>query len=115
MCKIKDIHLKANVFEKMFNLRILKLYKSDPEKPSKVDISEGLDILPEELRILQWIDYPLPYVPLSFCAENLVKLEMCNSQLRQLWDGNQVCIPINYFVISLMFLLKCYKLFSYLN
>ncbi|KAF7808578.1 disease resistance-like protein DSC1 [Senna tora] len=74
----------------MYNMRFLRFYKSDPKEPSKVYISEGLDILPEELRLFHWIDYPLPYVPLSICASNLVKLVMHNSYLLQLWDEYQL-------------------------
>ena len=70
MCKIKSIYLKANAFEEMYNLTILKFYKSDPREPSNVYISQVLQNLPEELRIHQWDEYSQPYIPLSSCAES---------------------------------------------
>ncbi|XP_028760674.1 uncharacterized protein LOC114719361 [Neltuma alba] len=87
--KIKRITLRANNFRKMHNLIFLKVYKSDHRKPSKLNICEDMDYLPEELRFVSWEEYPLPYVPLHFCAENLLTLEMRNSNIRQLWGENQ--------------------------
>ncbi|KAK4259250.1 hypothetical protein QN277_005598 [Acacia crassicarpa] len=89
MSKIKRITLTTSNFQKMYNLKFLKLYKSERKKPSKVNIYGDLDSLPEELKFLFWIDCPLQSMPLSFCAENLVHLIMPNSRLQQLWDGNQ--------------------------
>ncbi|XP_054778038.1 disease resistance protein RPV1-like [Prosopis cineraria] len=86
--KIKRITLKASNFQKMYNLIFLKLYKSE-EKPSKVNILGDLDNLPEGLKFFCWEECPLPSVPLSICAENLVHLKLPNSNLRQLWDGDQ--------------------------
>ncbi|XP_028754860.1 disease resistance-like protein DSC1, partial [Neltuma alba] len=89
MCKTKEMTLQANTFRKMNALKFLKFYKSDFKKPSKVYVYEGLDNLPEELRFFFWEDYPLPSVPLSFCAENLMELEMPHNELQQLWDADQ--------------------------
>ncbi|XP_028760638.1 TMV resistance protein N-like [Neltuma alba] len=60
--------------------------KSDWEKPSKLSICEGLDYLSKELRFLHWEGYPLPSVPLQFCAENLIELKLPDSNIQQLWD-----------------------------
>ncbi|KAI9127077.1 hypothetical protein K1719_001636 [Acacia pycnantha] len=89
MSKTKEITLQANAFKKMNAMKFLKFYKSDFSEPSKVYVSEGLDNLPEELRFFFWEDYPLPSVPLSFCTENLMELEMPHNQLQQLWDTDQ--------------------------
>ncbi|KAF7838466.1 disease resistance-like protein DSC1 [Senna tora] len=73
-----------------FLRELLKHQEIDTYRPSQVHIcEEGLDNLPEELRILYWAEYPSSCVPLKFCAENLVNLKMPNSHLQQLWDGNQ--------------------------
>ncbi|XP_028754876.1 disease resistance protein RML1B-like [Neltuma alba] len=74
--KIKRIALRASNFQKMYNLIFLKVYKSDREKPSRLNICGDLDYLSEEIRFFSWEEYPLPYVPLQFCAENLITLEM---------------------------------------
>ncbi|XP_054811514.1 disease resistance protein RUN1-like isoform X4 [Prosopis cineraria] len=87
--KIKRITLTASNFRKMYNLILLKVYKSDPRKLSKLNVCEDLDYLPEELRFFCWEEYPLPYVPLNLCADNLVQLKMPNSYIRQLWNGDQ--------------------------
>lgn len=102
MCEIRNIFLKAEAFENMDNMVFLRFFKSDPKGLSKVHFLEGLKSLPEELRILYWVDYPLPYVPLNFCAENLVTLKMRNSNLQQLWSEDLVCIP-NCLVFILKF------------
>ncbi|KAI9127126.1 hypothetical protein K1719_001685 [Acacia pycnantha] len=80
---------RASNFRKMHNLIFLKVHKSDKRKPSKFTICDNLDYLPEELRFLSWEEYPFPQVPLNFCYENLIELRMPNSNIQQLWNGNQ--------------------------
>ncbi|KAI9127256.1 hypothetical protein K1719_001815 [Acacia pycnantha] len=80
---------RASNFQKMHNLIFLKVHKSDNRSPSKLTICDDLDYLPEELRFFIWEEYPFPHVPLHFCSENLITLEMPNSNIRQFWDGNQ--------------------------
>ncbi|KAI9127216.1 hypothetical protein K1719_001775 [Acacia pycnantha] len=87
--KIKKTTLRACDFQKMRDLVFLDVYKSDRDQRSKLNICEDLDYVSEELRFLRWEAYPLSYVPLHCCAENLTKLEMHNSNIRQLWKGNQ--------------------------
>ncbi|KAI4334698.1 hypothetical protein L6164_013412 [Bauhinia variegata] len=89
ICKIKQINLHANTFEKMNNLRLLHFHMSNPEEHSKVRVSGGLEIFPYNLRVLQWDRYPLRSLPSSFLSENLVELDMRNSQLEKLWDEDQ--------------------------
>ncbi|KAI9127253.1 hypothetical protein K1719_001812 [Acacia pycnantha] len=80
---------RVSNFRKMHNLIFLKVHKSDERKPSELIICDNLDYLPEELRFLSWEEYPFPQVPLNFCYENLIELVMPNSNIRQLWNGNQ--------------------------
>ncbi|KAK4259278.1 hypothetical protein QN277_005625 [Acacia crassicarpa] len=87
--KIKKTTLRASDFRKMRDLIFLKVYKSDRKEPSKLNICEDLDYVSEELKFFIWEEYPLSYVPLHFCAENLITLKMCNSNIQQLWKGNQ--------------------------
>ncbi|XP_054785329.1 disease resistance protein RUN1-like isoform X2 [Prosopis cineraria] len=87
--KIKRITLRAGDFGKMHNLIFLKVYKSNRRKPLKLNICGDLNYLSEELRFLKWEEYPLPYVPLNFCAENLVQLSMPNSNIQKLLSGDQ--------------------------
>ena len=63
---------------------------SDKRKASELIICDHLDFLSEEMRFLIWEEYPLPYVPLHFCAENLIELDMPDSNIKELWSGNLV-------------------------
>ncbi|XP_028762408.1 disease resistance protein LAZ5-like [Neltuma alba] len=84
--KIESITLMASHFRRMHYLMSLQVYKSDREKPSKLNICEPLDYLSKELRFLSWEEYPLPSVPLQFCAKNLIELNLPDSNIQQLWD-----------------------------
>ncbi|KAL5843304.1 hypothetical protein ACOSQ4_009262 [Xanthoceras sorbifolium] len=99
LSKIKDVQLSSQVFEKMCNLRILifkefiRLGAEDFVDISKVmNLPDGLDYLPHELRYLHWNRYPLEVLPSSFNPVNLVELELSYSNIEQLWEGTK-CIP----------------------
>jgi hypothetical protein len=66
------------------------------------------NFLPNELRLLDWPEYPGEFLPSNFCGENLVELNMCYSYLKEL-EGPQVKLII-VFNIS-WFQLRC-KLIS---
>ncbi|XP_054780000.1 disease resistance protein RUN1-like [Prosopis cineraria] len=89
LSKIRHLHLSTDTFKKMPNLRFLKFYSPTDRRSCKVDLSFGLESLPEQLRYLQWDDYPLESLPSSFCPEKLVELRMVNSHVKKLWDGVQ--------------------------
>ncbi|KAF8117270.1 hypothetical protein N665_0012s0270 [Sinapis alba] len=59
-------------FQDMCNLRLLKIYCSDPERRPGLDLSMGLVSLPEE-----------------FDPDNLVELNMPYSQLEELWEESK--------------------------
>ncbi|XP_028762387.1 disease resistance-like protein DSC1 [Neltuma alba] len=94
--KIESITLMASHFRRMHYLMSLQVYKSNQGKPSKLNICKSLDYLSKELRFLNWEEYPLPFVPLQFCAKNLIELELPNSNIQQLWDQVMVCSKIMY-------------------
>ncbi|XP_028807417.1 disease resistance protein RML1A-like [Neltuma alba] len=88
LSQIKDLELSADVFRKMPNLRFLKFHYSHGHEGScTVNLSSGLESLPNSLRCLQWDNFPSKCLPLSFCAEKLVVLRMQGSHLEKLWDG----------------------------
>ena len=80
----------------------LKIHKSDKTKTSELIICGCIDFLSEEMRFLTWEGYPLPYVPLHFCAENLITLDMPYSNIKELWNGNQVRMTLNIIYIFLL-------------
>ena len=86
--------MKPIVFREMYNLRLLKIVVRMGK--CKLHLSRGLDFLPDALRYLQWLEYPLKSLPSSFSPHNLVKLDMPLSQLEQLWSGFQVRICFKF-------------------
>ncbi|KAJ4840335.1 hypothetical protein Tsubulata_031270 [Turnera subulata] len=88
------IQLSPKVFEGMDNLRLLRFYFKDAswyDNPTKLGLpQQGLEYLPNTLRLLRWDLYPSPSLPSNFSPENLVHLEMWESSLTQLWEGENV-------------------------
>ncbi|XP_037493774.1 disease resistance-like protein DSC1 [Jatropha curcas] len=76
------IEIRSKSFMKMPNLRFLRITDSNWILP------DGLDFLPEQLRYLSWLFYPLKSLPSKFCPNNLVELRLPCSQLKQLWKGD---------------------------
>ena len=64
--------LKANVFERMKNLKFLV---------GNVHIGEALEYLPDELRVLEWREFPL-FVSSKCCLpRQLVALKLSKSNI----------------------------------
>ncbi|KAJ4850925.1 hypothetical protein Tsubulata_044424, partial [Turnera subulata] len=86
------IQLSPKVFEKMDNLRLLRFYFKDTwyKNPNKFYFPQGLEYLPNTLRLLHWDLYPSSSLPLNFHSESIVYLKMPNSSLTQLWEGENV-------------------------
>ncbi|XP_028807431.1 disease resistance-like protein DSC1 [Neltuma alba] len=89
LSQIEELQLSADSFGKITNLRLLKLYSFDPRRSCVVNLPSGLESFPNLLRALEWGNFPLKSLPLSFCAEKLVELRMPRSRLQKLWDGKQ--------------------------
>ncbi|PON67942.1 TIR-NBS-LRR-like protein [Parasponia andersonii] len=86
--EVREMHLNPTVFLKMYNLRLLKIYGKYDTK-CKVYFPQGLQSLPDQLRLLYWDKYPLKSLPSNFSPHNLVQLDLPNSQVEQLWNGVQ--------------------------
>ena len=78
----------------MRNLRLLKI--------GNVHLPEGLNFLSSELRLMNWLGYPLKFMPRNFHPNKLVELIMPHSHIKQLWDGVWVRFSImqNVFFFS---------------
>ncbi|KAM7469097.1 hypothetical protein LguiA_007280 [Lonicera macranthoides] len=85
------IEMGTKAFRKMAKLRLLEIHYTH--------IPKGPDYLPNELRWIDWDEYPSNYLPTTFEADNLVGLRLHRSGLRQLWEGRT----------SLFQLRKCQK------
>ncbi|RVW88931.1 TMV resistance protein N [Vitis vinifera] len=66
----------------------------------KVKLSKDLEFPSYELRYLYWHGYPLESLPSSFYAEDLVELDMCYSNLKQLWESDMLLEKLNTVRIS---------------
>ncbi|XP_010414675.1 PREDICTED: probable WRKY transcription factor 19 [Camelina sativa] len=77
--------LSPTVFGKMYRLRLLKLYGNQ----CKLRLSQGLETLPDELRLLHWENYPLKCLSQKFNPENLVEVNMPYSNMKKLWEGKK--------------------------
>ncbi|CAL8997435.1 unnamed protein product [Prunus brigantina] len=74
--ELELVTANARSFSMMNKLRYLKL--------NNVDLSNGLEYLPDSLRILEWPKFPLKYLPSSFNPEDLIELNMHHSCLNHI-------------------------------
>ncbi|PON31613.1 TIR-NBS-LRR-like protein [Parasponia andersonii] len=85
---MKAIRVKPTVFNSMHNLKYIKFINHYYEN-SPFDFPCGLESLPQELRYINWNNYPLKYLPSDFTPEKLVELHLIDSKLEHLWNGIQ--------------------------
>ncbi|XP_014516350.2 disease resistance protein RML1A-like [Vigna radiata var. radiata] len=90
LLRIKQLHLKPQVFTKMSKLHFLNIYTAGTRdirfyEPWGLYLHQGLQSLPNELRYLGWMHYPLESLPSNFSAENLVELHLPYSRVKKLW------------------------------
>ncbi|XP_050385751.1 TMV resistance protein N-like [Argentina anserina] len=78
-----DLHLPGKSFSVMKNLRILLLCGAP------VHLSDGLEYLSSELRLLVWSRCPLSSLASVIKLENLQELQMRHSQIEFMWEGKQ--------------------------
>ncbi|CAN6544827.1 unnamed protein product [Malus baccata var. baccata] len=88
--KIEEHPLKCANFKKMSNLIMLIV---DNSGIFDCKFTASLD-LPDSLRYLEWRGYPLEYLPLNFCPENLVELHMPSSKVKKLWKEEQILVNL---------------------
>ncbi|XP_073263128.1 disease resistance-like protein DSC1 isoform X3 [Populus alba] len=87
--KIREIELSSTALERMYKLRLLKIYNSEAGVKCRVHLPHGLESLSEELRYLHWDGYPLTSLPSNFRPQNLVEINLSSSKVNQLWRGDQ--------------------------
>ncbi|XP_048420943.1 disease resistance-like protein DSC1 [Pyrus x bretschneideri] len=109
---ITRLELCGSPFKKMSNLRLLIIHNPrlrvmyedffryfmqvvkgdlvDKLNNNNLDLSQGLQSLPNSLRYLYWQGYPLKSLPSNFSPQNLVELRMPRSFVgAELWSKNQ--------------------------
>ncbi|KAL1206417.1 Disease resistance protein RPS6 [Cardamine amara subsp. amara] len=83
--EIDELHVHERSFQRMSNLRFLKIYTDQWSRPWS--LPNDFNYLPPKLRLLSWYKYPMRFMPFNFRPENLVKLQMRESKLEKLWEG----------------------------
>ena len=73
--------LDNDPFLTMSNLRLLKIYNVNFKFPV-VHFRYNFN----NLRLLEWHEYPLVYLPFSFIPDQLVEFKMPNSRIGGLWS-----------------------------
>ena len=92
----EEEELNAESFSNMNKLRLLKI--------SKVRLP-CLSKLSNELRLLEWHDYPLKSLPRNFQPGKLVELIMHRSHIQQLPEEFRVRFPLlQFFILVYLFL-----------
>ncbi|KAK2655841.1 hypothetical protein Ddye_008893 [Dipteronia dyeriana] len=89
LSQISDqLHLSHDAFIRLPGLKFLKFYNHQYyegyKEKDRVQLDQGLELLPDELRYLHWHRYPLKSLPSNFNPDRLVELEMRYSNIEQL-------------------------------
>ncbi|KAL5848583.1 hypothetical protein ACOSQ3_006627 [Xanthoceras sorbifolium] len=101
MSKIRDICVNSHTFAKMHNLRFFKFYSSSyGENKNKVHVFHDLESVFTELRYLHWHGCPLKSLTWNFLPQNLVVLDMPQSNVEQLWSGVQEPFKLKHLNLS---------------
>ena len=98
----ENLNDKAFLFMK--SLRLLKI--------SNVHLPIGLNFLSNKLRMMEWHDYPLKFMPISFQPDNLVELIMPRSHIEQLPEGLTVSFPLMLASVAFLSIFKMRIKFS---
>ena len=53
---------------------------------------------PDDLRILDWSNFPLKSLPLSFQLDELVQLYLIESKIEELWTGIRVIVFLSILI-----------------
>ncbi|XP_059624649.1 disease resistance protein RUN1-like [Cornus florida] len=75
------LHVSVDAFTKMRKLRILII--------SGVELHECPKYLSNELRYLNWSDYPAEHLPNNFHPKNLVQLHLRYSPIKEIWSNTK--------------------------
>jgi hypothetical protein len=78
--------MDAMMVEYFSNLRLLIIGRVN----KYMNASESLSCLSNELRYVEWLDYPFKYLPSSFQPNQLVELILLQSSIEQLWKDKKV-------------------------
>uniref|UniRef100_A0A2N9FV84 TIR domain-containing protein n=1 Tax=Fagus sylvatica TaxID=28930 RepID=A0A2N9FV84_FAGSY len=86
--KKNGIHWNPEAFSKMHNLKFLRIHN--------IFLQHGPTHLPNDLRILDWSEYPSKSLPSSFEAYELCQLHLLRSNIERLWIGMKICHQLKF-------------------
>ncbi|KAL9281601.1 putative P-loop containing nucleoside triphosphate hydrolase, leucine-rich repeat domain superfamily [Arabidopsis thaliana] len=84
-----QLNISERAFDGMPNLKFLRFHGPYNDESDKLYLPQGLNNLPQKLRLIEWDRFPMTCLPSNFCTKYLVELHMRNSKLQNLWQGNQ--------------------------
>ena len=80
--KLENAHWNLEAFPKMPNLQLLMIHD--------VKLQHGPKHLSNNLRFLDWSEYPSKSLPSNFQPVDLVELHLLYSKIERLWEGTKV-------------------------
>ncbi|KAJ1401042.1 Leucine-rich repeat [Sesbania bispinosa] len=66
-----------------------------------LNLTQGLEYLPNELTFLRWVHYPLESLPSKFSGEKLVVLNLQYSRVKKLWHKVPDLVNLKILILSL--------------
>ncbi|ANM69004.1 target of AVRB operation1 [Arabidopsis thaliana] len=101
------INISERAFERMCNLQFLRFHHPYGDRCHDIlYLPQGLSHISRKLRLLHWERYPLTCLPPKFNPEFLVKINMRDSMLEKLWDGNEPIRNLKWMDLSFCVNLK---------
>ncbi|CAN1228212.1 Disease resistance-like protein DSC1 [Linum perenne] len=105
LSKASKMCLGADAFDCMNSLRLLDVFF--PFGAAKIQLpDDGLNMLPNELRWLEWIGFPSKCLPATFCPEKLVVLSLRHSKIESCWRGVQQPKLVHLIALNLSYCLN---------
>ncbi|CAI0556467.1 unnamed protein product [Linum tenue] len=87
LSRVEEVTLKANAFVGMDSLRWLKFYWPKQGGFQKIRLPDGgLNYLPDEIRGLNWDQFPSKSLPSGFSPKKLFNLILSNSPIERCWE-----------------------------
>ncbi|KAK2434580.1 disease resistance protein RUN1 [Trifolium repens] len=90
--EIENTMMDVAMVEYFSNLRLLIIRQNQ----EYVNAPGSLSCLSNDLRYVEWLNYPFMYLPSSFQPIHLVELILVQSSIEKLWEGKKVSSLINY-------------------
>ncbi|KAF7813416.1 pentatricopeptide repeat-containing protein [Senna tora] len=78
----EKVHISGKAFANMKKLRLLRVHNAN--------ISDDIQYLSDELRLIDWPRYPSSTLPPNFHPKRLVSLNLSHGRIKHLWKGAKI-------------------------